>query len=146
MLVYNDSLVKYTIIGKYHRCYFNKVQCKSLAVTISNSDYVKKSRMGLSNSRLATPLVKSRFVKLNIRYQTTQKHKRLPPCRCLISDKRMKKLFYDNLRQEYSRFDETAIHKKNFPRSLPILKNFPPFPGLPAFFPHPGKIPLFWQS
>ena len=86
MLIVNGSLVKCTIVitGKHQSCYFSKVQCKSLAITISNGDYVKKSRMGFSNSKLATPLVKSRFVKLNIRYQTTQKHKRLPPCHCLL--------------------------------------------------------------
>ena len=42
MLVHNGSLVKCTIIGKYQSCYFSKVQCKSLAVTINNRDYVKK--------------------------------------------------------------------------------------------------------
>ena len=71
MLVRNGSLVKCTIIEKYKSCYFSEVQCSSLAVTISNSDYVKKNRMRLSNSRLNALMVKSRFVKLNIRYQIT---------------------------------------------------------------------------
>ena len=48
MLVLNGSLVKCTtvIIGKYQSCYFSKVQCKRLAVTISNSDYVNKKPHG----------------------------------------------------------------------------------------------------
>ena len=43
MLAHNGFLVKYTIIEKYQSYYFSKVQCKSLAVTISSSDYVKKA-------------------------------------------------------------------------------------------------------
>ena len=108
MLVHNGSLVKCTkvIIGKYQSCYFSKVQCKSLDVTITNSDYVKKSSMELSNSKLATSLVKSRFIELNIHYQTTQEHKRLPPSHCLI--------------QGGGKVTRQSRKKKNFIQTLPV--------------------------